>query len=180
MLITWSRSGLFLLLYVCIFKPVWKCLWIPIPAINLFHCFCLIFTRVFQIFWVPEILPFPRTSMWENHDRGVLAQPDVIHKATEPPCWAAPVSSSSPEQRQPVPSPWCWKIPELPMLLGCPGTSCELLCIPRSPAAKRNFRVIINCLKNFESCCWRAKCSASELKGSCSASFHLLSVLENN
>lgn len=55
MLVTWSCSGLFLLLlYVCILRPIWECLWILIPAIKICFVVSVWFLLLcFRFFWVP-------------------------------------------------------------------------------------------------------------------------------
>lgn len=52
MLMTWSCSGLFLLLYVCLYLKVNLKMFINIDSSykDVFCCFCLIFTTVFQFF----------------------------------------------------------------------------------------------------------------------------------
>lgn len=57
MSMTWSCSGLFLLLYVCLYLKVNLKMFINIDSSykDVFCCFCLIFTTVFQFFWIPDI-----------------------------------------------------------------------------------------------------------------------------
>lgn len=52
---------------------------------DLFCCFCLIFTAVFQIFFLGYLeLLFIKISWQETNQRGPLAQLDVIHKTQNP------------------------------------------------------------------------------------------------
>lgn len=153
---------------------------------NLFRYFCLIFTIVFQIFWVPEVTipqnffvgePWQRgiSSAWcdtQNHSTPVLSGTCEFQQPRVEAAWCLSCSLTltlkNPRAAHVAQLPWhkLWAAP-------CPS-------VPGFPVAKRDFRLVTNCSKNFDSCCWRAECSVSELKGSCSASFCLHSVLENN
>lgn len=147
---------------------------------NLFHCFCLIFTTMFQIFLVPEITtpqnflvgePWQRgiSSAWcdtQSHRTPMLSGTCAFQQPRAEAAWGLPCSS-----------PWHWKIPELPMLLSCPGTSCEVLHVPGVPSCKKILQSAYKLFKSF----WELLLKSWVLRAeSCSASFHLLSVLENN
>lgn len=163
-------------------------------------CFCLISTTVFQILWVPEIT-IPHNSVAELRERGISSAccdtarhrtPFLTHKPkfTSLVLMAAGWSPArlstlwgTHELREPAALPassaWHWKIPKLLLLLCWAGVSCEPFPAPGSPSAKPRTPKHLQLLKDF----WELladECSLSELRGSCTTSFHQLSVVESN